>query len=259
MHGTNRPEAGYVHCTIGGTTSINELASWWLMGGFEQWSAIYALARAGVFDHHLVDASKVTIVDSGGATRQALFFLCADGKAQILLSGCKNKKAEFPNRIVCWAFGRNRAYCLANLGTKQTIQRMSDADLRTNAVYRHNSTARRIPDYWLHAVMRVCICGIYGMRDAVVVATGKSPAMVARTLLQPMLHVVRLAAKTCTRGITILRGPTKRGRSDLNVQQHCTSCGTSLRSRLTALVASHPGLQSSLEPRAESDYLLEPY
>ena len=40
----------------------------------------------------------------------------------------------------------------------------------------------------------------YGMRDAVVAATGKSPAVVARTLLQPILNAAWLAAKTCTRG-----------------------------------------------------------
>ena len=36
------------------------------------------------------------------------------------------------------------------------------------------------------------------MRDAAAMATGKSPAAVARTHLQPILIVARLAAKTCT-------------------------------------------------------------
>ena len=60
------------------------------MGGSEQWSTIYALAQEAAFDKELVDASKVTTMDTAVATRQPLFFLCADGKAQILLSGCKN-------------------------------------------------------------------------------------------------------------------------------------------------------------------------
>ena len=89
-----------MHCTIGGTTSPDELASWWLMGGSEQWSTIYVLAQEVDFDQELVDASKVTTEDTGGATRQPLFFLCADGKAQILLSGCKNWKAE-PHTQLC--------------------------------------------------------------------------------------------------------------------------------------------------------------
>ena len=52
-----------MHCTIGGTTSPDKLASWWLMGGSEQWSMIYALAQQVDFDQELVDASKVTGVD----------------------------------------------------------------------------------------------------------------------------------------------------------------------------------------------------
>ena len=31
IDGTNRHEASYMHCTIGGTTSPNKLASWWLI------------------------------------------------------------------------------------------------------------------------------------------------------------------------------------------------------------------------------------
>ena len=123
------------------------------MGGSEQWSTIYSLAQEVDFDQELVDASKVTTVDAAGATRQPLIFLCADGKAQILLSGCKNRKAESPHAIVCWVCGRNRADCLANFGTKQTIEMMWDATFPISAVYRHISPARRNPDYGLHGVM----------------------------------------------------------------------------------------------------------
>ena len=47
IDGTSRHEAGCVHCTIGGTNSPGELASWWPMGGCEQWRTIYAGARLG--------------------------------------------------------------------------------------------------------------------------------------------------------------------------------------------------------------------
>ena len=107
IDGTNQHDAGYVHCTTGGTTSPDELASWWLMGGSEQWSTIYAMAQEVDFDQELVDASKVTTVDSAWATQQPLFFLCANGKAQILISGCKNRKAESPHAIVCRVCGCN--------------------------------------------------------------------------------------------------------------------------------------------------------
>ena len=175
-----------MHCTIGATTTPDELASWWLMGGSGQWSTIYALAQEVDFHQELVDPKKVTTVDTVEATRQPLFFLCADGKAQILPSGCNNWKAESPLVIVCWVCGFNRADFLANFGTKQTIEMMWDANLPISAIYRHISPARRIPHAGLHGVMWVCICCINGMRDCVVVATGKSPAVVARTLLQPV-------------------------------------------------------------------------
>ena len=70
------------------------------MGGFEQRSTIYALAEEVDFNQELVDASKVTTVDTARATRQPVFFLCADGKAQMLQSGCKNLKAESPHAMV---------------------------------------------------------------------------------------------------------------------------------------------------------------
>ena len=92
---------------------------------------------------------------------------------------------------MCWVCGRNRANCLANFGTKQTIETMWDATLPISVVYRHISTARSIPDYGLHGVMRVHKGGKNGMRDVVVAATSKSPAVVARTLLQPILNVAR--------------------------------------------------------------------
>ena len=95
----------------------------------------------------LIDASKVTTVDTAGATRQPPFFVCADGKVQILLTGCKNWKDKSPHAIVCWVCGRNRADCLANFGTKQTIEMMWDANLPIDDVYRHISPARPIPDY----------------------------------------------------------------------------------------------------------------
>ena len=32
VDGTSRHEASYVHCTLGGTASPNQLSSWWLLG-----------------------------------------------------------------------------------------------------------------------------------------------------------------------------------------------------------------------------------
>ena len=68
------------------------------------------------------------------------------------------------------------------------------------AIYRHIPAKRRIPDYGWHGVLRVTICGISGMRDAVSAAAGKSAAVVARKFLPLILHGARMAAKTVTKG-----------------------------------------------------------
>ena len=44
VDGTSRHEASFVHCTLGGTRSPDQLASWWLLGGSEEWSTLYAAA-----------------------------------------------------------------------------------------------------------------------------------------------------------------------------------------------------------------------
>ena len=43
-------------------------------------------------------------------------------------------------------------------------------------------------------------------------ATGNLPAVVARTLLQTIISVARLAAKTCTRGTVNSEGANKKGK-----------------------------------------------
>ena len=57
-----------MHCTIGGTTSPDHPAVWWLIRGSEHLRTIYALAQEVDFDQQLVDASKVTTVNAARAT-----------------------------------------------------------------------------------------------------------------------------------------------------------------------------------------------
>ena len=121
VDGTSRYEASYVHCTLGGTSSPDQLASWWLLGGSEEWATLYAAAQEVDFDQQLWDASKVVFQDTSGADRETLFFFCADGKAQILMANCKNFKAEASQAMVCWVCGRNRADCLANFSLEATV------------------------------------------------------------------------------------------------------------------------------------------
>ena len=72
--------------------------------------------------------------------------------------------------------------------------------LPIGAIYRHIAADRRIPDYGLHGVLCVTICGVSGMRDAVAAATGKSAAIIVRNLFQPILDVARIQAKMVTKG-----------------------------------------------------------
>ena len=109
VDGTSRHEALYVHCTLGGTSSPGQLASWWQIEGSEEWATLYAAAQEVDFDQQVGDASKAVFQHTGASDRETLFFLCADGKAQILMANCKNWKAEAPQALVCWvgAIGHN--------------------------------------------------------------------------------------------------------------------------------------------------------
>ena len=106
VDGTSRHEASHMHCTLGGTSSPEPLASWWLLGGSAEWVTLYAAAQEVDFDQQLWDASKVVFQAASGADRETLFFLSADGKAQILMASCKNFKAEASRAMVCWVRGR---------------------------------------------------------------------------------------------------------------------------------------------------------
>ena len=200
MDGTLRPQASCVHCTLGGTCSPNQLASWWLLGGSEEWATLYAAAQEVDFEQQLWDASKVVFQDTSGADRETLFFLCADGKAQILVANCKNFKAEASQAMVCWVCGRNREDCLANFGLEATIDGWWEVVLPMGAIYRHIPAKHRLPDYGLHGVLRVTICGISGMREALSAATGMSAAVVVRNFFQRIVDVAHMVAKTVTKG-----------------------------------------------------------
>ena len=86
-------------------------------GGSEKWETPYAAFQEMDFDDELRNATTVSFKDTGGNDRQSLFFLCADGKAQVLMAGCQNWKAESLGATVVWVSMRNRALCLATFGT----------------------------------------------------------------------------------------------------------------------------------------------
>ena len=102
--------------------------------------------------------------------------------------------------MVCQVCGCNKAQFLANFGLEDTIDGWWDVVLPIGAMYRHLAADRRIPDYGLQGVLSVTICGMSGMRDPVVATTGKSGTIVARNLLQPILDVAPIQAKTIRMG-----------------------------------------------------------
>ena len=146
VDGTSRHEASYVHCTLGGTTSPNQLCSSWLLGGSEKWETLYPGPQEIDFDDELRKSATVSFKDTGGNDRQSLFFLCADGKAQVLMAGCQNWKAESPGATVCWVCRRNCALCLVTFGTASAIDGNREGAVAIGAIYRTFTGDRRVPD-----------------------------------------------------------------------------------------------------------------
>ena len=96
------------------------------------------------------------------ATVKPFFFQCAAGKAQILMANRKNWKAEARQALVRWVCGCNRAQCLANFGSEDTIDGWWDVLLPILAIYRFIAPDRRILDYGLHGVRLVpCTCRVH--------------------------------------------------------------------------------------------------
>ena len=67
VDGTSHHEASHVHCTPGGTSSPDQLPSWWLLGGSEEWATLYAAAQEVDFNQQLWDTSKVVFQDTSGS------------------------------------------------------------------------------------------------------------------------------------------------------------------------------------------------
>ena len=96
VDGTSRHEASYVHCTLGGTASPNQLSNWWLLGGSEKCETLYATSQEIYFDDELRKAATVSFKDTEGNDRQSLFFLCADGKSASAHGGLPKLEGRIP-------------------------------------------------------------------------------------------------------------------------------------------------------------------
>ena len=83
---------------------------------------------------------------------------------------------------------------------ENTIDGWWEIELLIGAIYRHILGDHHIPDYGLHGVLCVTICGISRMRDAISATTSKSAVVVVRKFFQPILDVACMEVKTVTKG-----------------------------------------------------------
>ena len=118
----------------------------------------------------------------------------SEEQAKVLMVGYQKWRAESPGATVCCLCMRSRALCLATFGTSSAIDGEWIGAVAIGAIYRTITGDTQVPDYGLHGVLRVPLCGINGTRVLIVQLTGKSPATVARTMLQPILDAAPLAA-----------------------------------------------------------------
>ena len=191
------------------------------------WETLYAGSQEIDFDDELRKAATASFKDTEGKDRQSLFFLCAHGKAQVLIAGCQNWKAKCPGATVCWVCMCSRTLCLAAFGTTSALDADWIGGVAIGAIYRIVMSDRRALDYGLHGVLRVLLCGINGTRGLVVQLTSKAPAAVVGTMLQPVLDEARLAARTCTRASLNNDKANTKG----NVRMECVAAIHFMRNR----------------------------
>lgn len=187
----------HIHCTLGFDSRCSTLASWWLAEGSEKWGTVWAVARHVGFDGQLRELER-TPVPVHGTERLVLPFLCADGKAQVFMAGCDDWKSKGVTACICWACGGNRATIMAAFGRPAAIAQPLVQGLPPTAIMRPIPPCRRIPDFGLHGVCRVCICGLQGMIRTVAAVTGKATTAIARCV-QEVVNISRLAARTASR------------------------------------------------------------
>ena len=93
-----------------------------------------------------------------------------------------------------WVCGRNGADPLAYFGLECTIDGLCETMLPIEAKQRQILADRRLPNYGLHGVQPVTICGISGMRDAMLAVLRKSAVVVVCHSFQHTLDVVPIQA-----------------------------------------------------------------
>ena len=195
VDGTMRHSASYVHATLAISDRCDQLASWWVMRGTEKWQTVHALSKVAKFDEQ-IRAAMETTVTVGGNTRRCLFFLLADGKGHVLMSGCRAFKYKGESGCVCWCCGKNLEEVLKAFG-KMIDDPLSGVVL-VSAIFKDIPPSRRPPDFGLHGVARVTFCGLYGMVTYVARKTNKGKATIA-VCVQRILDEDRVKSGTMTK------------------------------------------------------------
>jgi hypothetical protein len=208
VDGTARHNTTYVHCVLGLDVHCGRQGSWWLFRGAEKWSTVYTVAQKEGFDAQLHRAANVVHTDHHGQSRKPLFFLLADGKAQVLLSGCSDFKSH--TGCVCWVCGLTQFEVVDLFGKESTLLGAIVESLLPSAQMRGIPPNRRIPDFGLHGVCRVTLCGVTGMMQAVWGLTGAAKAPLARKV-QAVLDVARLLSKCVSRASSNAEEANKKG------------------------------------------------
>ena len=96
VHGASRQEASYVHCTLGGTASPNQLSRWLLLGRSEKWETLYAASQEMDFDDELRKGTTVSFKDTEGNERRSLFFCVQMGKRRCSWRAAKTGRQNPP-------------------------------------------------------------------------------------------------------------------------------------------------------------------
>ena len=184
------------HCTLGFTSQCSRLATWWLASGSERWGNVFTIAQELDLDAELRSLADVRILKDG-TSLSVLPFLCADGKAQVIMGGCAAFTKGGPFASVCWVCGLARPAIDAIFGTVSGLETPFAQRVAVSAVFRPIPPERRVPDYGLHGVCRMVFAGVNGL-IAAAVAQGVARATAAKGV-QAILDRSRLAARTATK------------------------------------------------------------
>ena len=162
--GINWWNRGYVDCAMAGPWSgPNDLASWWLYEGSEQWAMVYRMQTECNFDAKIRAAQPLPLPHAYGVERQPWLCRRADGKAHVILAGGGSFTKKDPGAMVCHCCGKNRETVLQQFGGAKVAMAGIEGRPRLTAVFRDIPSERRIPYYGGHGVLRVSHCAANGM------------------------------------------------------------------------------------------------